>query len=918
MTDRELLFIIRFKNAAKKQLQQLQQQLRSIAGTLKGPMAGGFKKAGVQMKKFGKLAQKAGLRVKTVGLAVRELGTSLTFFVSGPALLGLGAIIKQSLNMEDALVGVEKTVNRSKKVVRELGNEFIAMSERLPFSRDELLGVAETAAQVGVEFKNLPDFAQVVAELAISARDLNPDQAAFALARLSAVMNETDARARHLGSGIVFIGNEFAATEAEAVDVAQRFASIGRAAELGSGFVLGLAGALKALGQPSQAGSTAVQRVVIKLIEAVDQGGKKLRVFAETAGMSIGKFRKLIQEDLGEAFLQFTEGLGKLDAAKQVGALKDLQLQNQRTTKAVLALAAGQEITRDAIERTSAEVEKGTALGIEAEKFFKTFRSRFKRDFLNPMRNAAALIGEAIRPEMDAFLKQLNRLAKLAKRVAKAFQEMTDEQRKFWLILTGVLIALGPVLFLLGTFGAVLGGAIFAFGTLISVIGTVVGAFTSILVFIGPAGWIALGIIAVVAVLATFTDSWNLVGDVVKFIVNFIIKTVQVLLSVWKTEFRIMAIITKNIVGIIRAQFKKMIDPLKPILKIFKDTFTEIGKFIGEIFSWLGEKIGKFFGNVGDHISTFTANMGIDVEGAIDSFMSMLTGDPDEETVFEKVFKGVPEAAKEGMAEIREIIASDPTGALLERFKKFFTITLPETAAEGGKKAGEAVTKAIEKAVVEATPTFFDNLLESFEESQKKLRIGFETGFEDLLTNLADVEARAADAVKNMAEDIGDTFSDLVTTGTADFAELGRSILAELAKVAASNLFRTVLGALSKSLQDSEGFGGLVGQLATAAIASKGGLVEDLPRAVVPAAQFKNARRFQRGGKVGVGRDTIPALLRPGERVLTPEQQRQTGARPIQVNINIQTPDVESFRRAQGQVQAEIAAGLSRASARDG
>lgn len=66
--------------------------------------------------------------------------------------------------------------------------------------------------------------------------------------------------------------------------------------------------------------------------------------------------------------------------------------------------------------------------------------------------------------------------------------------------------------------------------------------------------------------------------------------------------------------------------------------------------------------------------------------------------------------------------------------------------------------------------------------------------------------------------------------------------------------------------------------------------------------------------------DEVPAILKRGEAVLTPQQmaalgtgQRAEPAPPVTVVMNIATPDSNGFRYAQGQIAAEAARALERA-----
>ena len=63
--------------------------------------------------------------------------------------------------------------------------------------------------------------------------------------------------------------------------------------------------------------------------------------------------------------------------------------------------------------------------------------------------------------------------------------------------------------------------------------------------------------------------------------------------------------------------------------------------------------------------------------------------------------------------------------------------------------------------------------------------------------------------------------------------------------------------------------------------------------------------------------DEVPAILQRGERVLSRAEAAGYGqggrSAPIVLNFSVQTPDAASFRRAQSQITADIAAALRRA-----
>lgn len=98
----------------------------------------------------------------------------------------------------------------------------------------------------------------------------------------------------------------------------------------------------------------------------------------------------------------------------------------------------------------------------------------------------------------------------------------------------------------------------------------------------------------------------------------------------------------------------------------------------------------------------------------------------------------------------------------------------------------------------------------------------------------------------------------------------------------------------------------------------EGGLVgAGAPMRMMPALAFAGAPRLHEGAYLRP--DEVPAILQRGERVLNRaearayEAGRGSGGPPMALTFNVSTPDASSFRRAQSQITAEMAAALERA-----
>lgn len=926
MKKRELLFLIRFKNQAKQQLGQLKNQLRAVgiaAGTM---VKTGLKRASAALTKLAVKAQLVGKRMMAFGNRMREVGSIVTLGVSGPiAALGFG-VLKASGSFEQSM-------NRVQAVSGATANEFEALKTK---AKDLGATTAFTATQAGDGLLFLAKTGLSVKEQlgaitpSLNLASASGIQLADSANIVTNVLKGLQLPVGQLPFAVDVLSKAFVSSNVDVTQLGQAFKKVGPVATQFNQDFTSMTAILGALGdagiQGGEAG-TALRRVLLNLTT----DSAKTKGILSSVGVSItgvdGKMRSLVDifDDLGKVTLTNEQRI-KLFGARGIAAAGIIL---DRGTESLVKF------------RNELENAGGTAKRLQDVQLKGLVGAL--RKLKSAAEGLAIAIGEA--GVTESFTNFINKVTAVIRKLRTLDKSILRNIAK-WALIIG---AIGPVIAIFGVFFAIVGSAISGIGLLAKAflsLGKAViflgKSFAGALLALGPTGWIIVGIIAIIAILAHFTDSWDVVGRVIKFVVNGIIKAVLILFAIWKTEFRIAAQIVKNLTEIVKEQFAKIVDFIQPFVNFFVEGFARIGNFIGELFGKLGEKFGGFFGGVADQVGELAGKVGVLLQPAVDKVKGLLFGDPDEETIFEKVFKGTGEAARKGLTEIQEIIASDPTGELLKAFKDFFKIKIPKLAGEGGEKAGEEFVEQVKRVVEAADPSLFERL---FAEGAflGDLFSGAKEGFNDLVAQMVDTKKQAKEAFETLADEVGTTLEKLVTTGKANFAELGKSILRELAKIAANRLLAQLLGqgvkllgslggglsgAIAGGGQGITGAGimgadaGLVntvsqGQILTT-IAKRGGLAEQLPiGGLVPAQVFQNAKRFQFGGQVGTGRDTIPALLRPGERVLTPEQQ-QAGQRPINVTVNITATDVESFRRSQGQVQAEIAAGLARAQARDG
>jgi lambda family phage tail tape measure protein len=184
----------------------------------------------------------------------------------------------------------------------------------------------------------------------------------------------------------------------------------------------------------------------------------------------------------------------------------------------------------------------------------------------------------------------------------------------------------------------------------------------------------------------------------------------------------------------------------------------------------------------------------------------------------------------------------------------------------------------------------------------------------DYVAESNDAAAATERAFANAFSGAEDSLVGFIRSGKLEFQGLADNILADLARM---TVRQTITAPLAGSLQGAFAGSGLVG------LFHEGGIVSERPLVVryADAAVFEHAPRYHGGGLAGSGLlpDEVPIIARRGELVVPPERvvrEEKTAReqRPITVVVNVSAADASSFRASQGQIAADMARAIDRAS----
>ena len=355
----------------------------------------------------------------------------------------LGAFTSAAVSFESAFVTVRRVVDETEAGFAQLNKNIREMSKELPIGANELANLMSVAGRMGIRgVDNLTKFTDTIAKLQMTT-DIVGEDAAAALAQLLNVMDEAPANIDRVGSTIVDLGNNFAATEMNIVNMATRIAGAGRVVGLSTADVLGLATALAQAGVRAEMGGSAISRVMINMSQAVANGSKEVRTFAEVAGMSTRQWVDLFRTDPVRAIEAFIRGLRRMDDAGQnvFATLEAVGMTEIRTRDALLRLVGASDKMSEAIDRANWAWRQNTALTNEVEEALNTTGAQ-TRILWNELVDVARGIGDQLQPV-------LRNLIDVARTVLSVFENLTDEQKKNiaqWTVLAGVITGVGMAL----------------------------------------------------------------------------------------------------------------------------------------------------------------------------------------------------------------------------------------------------------------------------------------------------------------------------------------------------------------------------------------------------------------------------------------------------------------------------------------
>lgn len=459
-----------------------------------------------ELRNFGSVGAQqiaaVGEKMKKTGEKISDVGEKL-IPVSTAAAGALAAVSKTAIDFESAWTGVLKTVEGTPDELEAVRQGILDLSQETASSAVDIAAVAEAAGQLGIELgkdgETLLSFTKTMVMLGDST-NLTADEAATALAKFANITQMSSDKYENLGSAIVDLGNNFATTEADIVEMATRLASTGEVTGLTEAQILALATTLSSVGIEAQAGGTAISKLLKKLYTcnagfdsaqvAIDKTGLSLRElqlmqsnnskdfkaladslgmtsqelkgymdnvaqmnqYASAAGVSVEEFRKAYGEDAVGALSLFIAGLNDTErnGKNAVEILNEMGLTEVRLSNAILAMAASGDLMNEAVRTSNEAFGEGNALSDEASKRYETTAAKIQQ-LKGALTEMSVTLGEIVLPIIQDVVAKLQEWVNKFSELSPTTQKVILGITAFTAILAPALIGIGKVVSALGT-----------------------------------------------------------------------------------------------------------------------------------------------------------------------------------------------------------------------------------------------------------------------------------------------------------------------------------------------------------------------------------------------------------------------------------------------------------------------------------
>lgn len=292
--------------------------------------------------------------------AIRNAWMGITVALAG-TYYAFRKVVMWNAELSDSMAAVRRTTGMTQGEVSQLNETLRQLDTRT--AQTSLLDLAHVAGKLGIAKEEVAGFVKSADMIGVAlGKDIgNNEEAINQLGRIVQIFKEDfngqkmEESLIRIGSSIKDLGNASVAEETNILDFTKRLGGIAPVAGLSVDKVMALAATMDILGQTMEVSSTAISQIFIAM-------ASKTEKFANIAGMSLGKFTRLMRTNFNEAFIAVAKGFQKNNGAIEEVAeyFKDLGLDGRRLIGVMTVLSDKTDVYREQMKIAKRSLDEGT------------------------------------------------------------------------------------------------------------------------------------------------------------------------------------------------------------------------------------------------------------------------------------------------------------------------------------------------------------------------------------------------------------------------------------------------------------------------------------------------------------------------------------------------------------------------------
>ncbi|ECW8467716.1 phage tail tape measure protein [Salmonella enterica] len=361
--------------------------------------------------------------------------------VAGASILGVFAGATQSaMGLENHMADARKAIEElhDPKAFRQMTEQLIDMSTRLPMSAEGLAEITAEAGQAGIPFKELAQFTEDATKAAVGF-GMTANEAGHQLAVWRTAFKLTQKEVMNLSDQMNYLAMTGPTTEKQIGDVVTSVGNLATTAGVSTSDLAAIAATITGVGVSSDVAGTGVQNFMLALTNA---NTNKAKAVLKSIGLTSKEVATGMQKDSRGMMLRVLEGLGKISKDNQAKGLE--WLFGRESIKAIAPLLTNLDLLKKNFNSVSDASKYAGATQREYDSRVNTTEKQLQI-LKNQFTALAVTVGSEFLPIVVDATKAMAPYMKEALQWVRNNPDVIKSIAKFGLALSAVSMAMGGV-----------------------------------------------------------------------------------------------------------------------------------------------------------------------------------------------------------------------------------------------------------------------------------------------------------------------------------------------------------------------------------------------------------------------------------------------------------------------------------------